>query len=117
MQGDIAVHPLPDTNVGWKNHGCDFSPMEKILFMDHLLRKTTLGGNAYPSELTGNTTEGDTGCFDPSQRPQSRVRQEVCSDVSGKIAAPIFTVNEFGSGIEVTGIRKFVANTGELKLL
>jgi hypothetical protein len=62
MQGDIAVHPLPDTNVGWKNHGCGFSAMEKMLFMGHLLRKTT-GGNAYPSELTGKTREGDMGCF------------------------------------------------------
>jgi hypothetical protein len=68
MQGDIAVHPLPDTNVGWKKHGFGFSVMKKMLFMDCLLRKT-IGENAYPSELTGNTREGDTGCFDPSQRP------------------------------------------------
>jgi len=72
--------------------------MEKMLFMDHLLRKTTTGGNAYSSELTGKTREGDMGCFDPSQRPQSRVWQEVCSHVSGTNSASIFTVNEFGSG-------------------
>ena len=72
--------------------------MEKILFMGHLLRKTTIGGNACPSEVTGKTREGDKGCFDPSQRPQSHVLQEVCSDVWGTIAASIFTVDEFGSG-------------------
>jgi len=66
MQGDIAVHPLPDANVGWKNHGYGFLVKEKILCMDHILRKTTIGGNAYPSELTGNTREGDKEYFEPS---------------------------------------------------
>jgi hypothetical protein len=66
MQGDIGVSPHPDANVGWKNHGCSFSAMEKIVFVDHLLRKTTIGGNVYASELTGKTSESDTGCFGPS---------------------------------------------------
>jgi hypothetical protein len=98
MQGDTAVHSLPDRNVGWKNHGCGFSAFVKMLSMDHLLHKTTIGGNASPSELTGKTREGDMGCFGPSQRSQSRVWHEVCSHVSETISASIFTVNEFGSG-------------------
>jgi hypothetical protein len=61
MQGDIAVHPLTDTNDGWK-YRCDFSAMEKIIFVGHPLRKKTIGGNAYPSEMTGKSREGDTGC-------------------------------------------------------
>jgi hypothetical protein len=71
MQGDIAVHPLPDTNDGWKYHRYGFSAMEKIIFVGHLLPKTTIGGNAYPSEVTGKSREGDMGCFGPSHGLQS----------------------------------------------
>jgi hypothetical protein len=78
----------PGHNVGWKNHGCGFSAMEKILVMGHLLRNTTIGGNACPSEVTGKTTEGDTGCFEPSQRPHSHVLQEVYSDCRGQLLRP-----------------------------